>query len=46
MKKLMKWVGSILGIYFVFVVIFETVYLWYMQPSFEEGGIPMRAALG
>ena len=41
MKKLLKWVGSILGIYVVFVVIFETVYLGYMQPSFEEGGIPM-----
>ncbi len=41
MKKLLKWVGGILGIYVVFVVIFETVYLGYMQPSFEEGGIPM-----
>lgn len=41
MKKLLKWVGVIVGIYAVFVVIFETVYLGYMQPSFEEGGIPM-----
>jgi hypothetical protein len=41
MKKLLKWVGVIVGIYVAFVVIFETVYLGYMQPSFEEGGIPM-----
>lgn len=41
MKKLLKWVGSIFGIYAVFVLIFESVYLGYFQPSFEEGGIPM-----
>jgi|TARA_B100000315_G_scaffold260151_1_gene319563 hypothetical protein len=41
MKTLVKSVAGILGIYVVFVVIFETVYLGYMQPSFEEGGIPM-----
>ena len=41
MKKLLKWVGSIIGIYVVFVLIFESVYLGYFQPSFEEGGIPM-----
>ena len=39
--KLLKWLGIILAIYVVFVLIFETVYLGYMQPSFEEGGIPM-----
>jgi hypothetical protein len=41
MKKLLKWVGSIFGIYVVFVLIFESVYLGYFQPSFQEGGIPM-----
>ena len=41
MKKLLKWLSGVVGIYVVFVVIFETVYLGYMQPSFEEGGIPM-----
>lgn len=41
MKKLLKWAGVIVGIYVAFVVIFETVYLGYMQPGFEEGGIPM-----
>ena len=41
MNKLLKWVGSIFGIYVVFVLIFETVYLGHFQPSFEEGGIPM-----
>ncbi len=41
MKKLLKWAGVIVGVYVVFVVIFETVYLGYLQPSFEEGGIPM-----
>ena len=41
MKKGLKWVGVIVGTYAVFVVIFETVFLGYYQPSFEEGGIPM-----
>jgi hypothetical protein len=41
MSKLLKWAGIIVGIYIVFVVIFESVYLGHYQPSFEEGGIPM-----
>ena len=41
MNKLLKWAGIIVGIYVVFVLIFETVYLGYFQPSFEERGIPM-----
>lgn len=41
MKKLLKWVGGGVGAYVVFVLIFETVYLGYFQPSFAEGGIPM-----
>jgi len=41
MTKLLKWTGGIVGLYVVFVVIFESVYLGYLQPSFEEGGIPM-----
>ena len=41
MTKLLKWVGGVVGIYVVFVVAFETVYLGYFQPSFEERGIPM-----
>ena len=41
MKKILKWAGIVIGIYVVFVVIFETVYLGHFQPSFEEGGIPM-----
>lgn len=39
--KIGKWVGGILAVYVLFVILFETVYLGYMQPSFEEGGIPM-----
>ncbi len=35
MKKLLKWTGIIVGIYVVFVLIFETVYLGHFQPSFE-----------
>ena len=41
MAKLLKWVGGIVGVYIVFVVIFESVFLGHFQPSFEEGGIPM-----
>ena len=39
--KALKWLGIVFGIYVVFVLLFETVYLGYMQPSFEENGIPM-----
>ena len=41
MIKLLKWIGAIVGVYVVFVVIFESVYLGHYQPSFEEAGIPM-----
>ena len=39
--KVLKWLGILFGIYAVFVLLFEFVYLGYMQPSFEEAGIPM-----
>lgn len=39
--RILKWLGGLLAIYVVFVVIFEAGYLGMMQPSFEEGGIPM-----
>ena len=39
--KVLKWLGILFGIYVVFVLLFEFVYLGYMQPSFEEAGIPM-----
>lgn len=41
MYRTLKWVAGIVGIYIVFVVLFETVFLGYLQPSFEGGGIPM-----
>ncbi|MCP4007051.1 MAG: nitroreductase family deazaflavin-dependent oxidoreductase [bacterium] len=41
MAKGLKWAGGIVGLYVVFVVLFETVYLGHFQPSFEGGGIPM-----
>ena len=41
MARTLKWVGGIVGVYIVFVVLFESVYLGYLQPSFEGGGIPM-----
>ena len=41
MTRLLRWIGGIVGLYVVFVVIFESVYLGHLQPSFEEGGIPM-----
>jgi hypothetical protein len=37
----MKWLGGLVAAYVVFVFIFEAGYLGTMQPSFEEGGIPM-----
>lgn len=39
--KVLKWLGILFGIYAVFVLLFEFVYLGYLQPSFEESGIPM-----
>ena len=39
--KALKWLGAVFGIYVVFVLLFEFVYLGYLQPSFEENGIPM-----
>lgn len=43
MAKTLKWVAGIIGVYIVFVVLFEAVFLGYLQPSFERegGGIPM-----
>ena len=43
MARTLKWVAGIVGVYIVFVVLFETVFLGYLQPSFERegGGIPM-----
>ncbi len=43
MAKTLKWFAGIVCIYVVFVVLFETVFLGYLQPSFEreDGGIPM-----
>ena len=40
-KILSMTLGGIAVIYVLFVVLFETVYLGYMQPSFEDNGIPM-----
>ena len=39
--KALKWMGGVLGFYVLFVMVFEIGYLGYMQPSFEESGIPM-----
>ena len=39
--KALKWLGGTLGLYALFVVIFEAGYLGYTQPSFEDSGIPM-----
>ena len=39
--KALKWGGGTLGLYALFVVIFEAGYLGYTQPSFEDSGIPM-----
>ena len=41
MAKKLKWVAGIVGVYIVFVVLFESIFLGYLQPSFEGGGIPM-----
>ena len=41
MTRWFKWAGGLFGVYVAFVVVFETVYLGHLQPSFEEGGIPM-----
>jgi hypothetical protein len=39
--KLIKGLGVLIGVYVVFVVVFEAGYLGALQPSFEENGIPM-----
>ena len=39
--KVVKWLSVVFGVYVAFVVLFESVYLGYFQPSFEESGIPM-----
>ena len=39
--KAMKWAGTILAIYVVFVVAFETLFLGLYQPRFARSGIPM-----
>ena len=39
--KVIKRVGIVLGIYVVFVVLFESVYLGWYQPTFSRAGIPM-----
>lgn len=39
--KILKWLGGLIAVYVVLVVVFEAGYLGMMQPSFEEGGIPM-----
>ena len=39
--KIVKWLGGILGFYVLFVVLFESVYLGWFQPSFDAGGLPM-----
>ena len=43
MHRALKRVATIFGLYIVFVVLFESVFLGYLQPSFERqgGGIPM-----
>ena len=35
-----KWLVIIFGTYIGFVLIFETVFLGYLQPSFDRSGIP------
>ena len=39
--RILRWLGILIGVYVVFVLLFEFVYLGYMQPSFAENGIPM-----
>ena len=43
MSRTLKRAAGVVGIYVVFVVLFESVFLGYLQPSFERegGGIPM-----
>lgn len=45
MKQMLRRIGiviaSVFGIYVLFVIAFEAIYLGWMQPSFEEAGIPM-----
>ena len=37
----LKWCSGLILAYVIFVLIFEAGYLGVLQPSFEEGGIPM-----
>ena len=39
--KALKWIGGILGVYVVFVFLFETFFLGMYQPKLEGTGIPM-----
>lgn len=39
--KAVKWVGITLAVYVTFVVLFETVFLGWFQPTFSRSGIPM-----
>ena len=41
LRRLGIAIGSLVAFYVVFVIVFEAVYLGWMQPSFEESGIPM-----
>ena len=34
--KVLKWLGIVVGVYVVFVLLFESVFLGYYQPSFED----------
>ncbi|HIO43100.1 MAG TPA: hypothetical protein EYN33_03695 [Gammaproteobacteria bacterium] len=34
--KVFKWLGIVVGVYVVFVLLFESVFLGYYQPSFED----------
>ena len=36
--KALKWLGSIVLVYVIFVLLFESVFLGYYQPSFEDPG--------
>ena len=39
--RFLRWVGRLIAAYVICVLIFEAGYLGVLQPSFEEGGIPM-----
>ena len=41
MKKALKWIGAIFGIYIAFVFAFETFFLGMYQPNLEGTGLPM-----